>query len=221
MTVRILKSTIAGIADFPAQAATFAVEMKNWRAHMARVKEDEGKPDLPPIERHWAHPRPSAHPLVERAVNENCEADFEIVDDGPTPDQVLEGKKNDLLNRVSVNEQVALASIVPIARRRSFEIRENDIRNSDSKMAADLTPGLLKKAAVALGAAQPIDVAAEVAKRRPAADTKHLEEQDDRRRRCDVIIRASSQAMADIDGLTLETIDGWKIPDFKGLKDAQ
>ena len=41
MKQKIAASAIAGIKDFAAAAASHAVEMKAWRGHMARVKQDE------------------------------------------------------------------------------------------------------------------------------------------------------------------------------------
>jgi hypothetical protein len=49
MKQKIAASAIAGIKDFAAAAASHAAEMKAWRAHMARVKQDEK--NAVPIER--------------------------------------------------------------------------------------------------------------------------------------------------------------------------
>jgi hypothetical protein len=62
MKQKIAASAIAGIKDFAAVAASHAVEMKAWRQHMARVKQDE-KNDVPIERRHVAYPRPRAHPM--------------------------------------------------------------------------------------------------------------------------------------------------------------
>jgi hypothetical protein len=213
MTYRVLKSQIQ--ADFEVAVAAHALEMRNWRAHMASVRADEGKPDLPAIERHVAYPRPSAHPLVEAAVNENDVADYEVVNDDPTPMQVLQSKKNDLLRAVSAAEAAAIAAIVPLGKRRALNLRENDIREADAKLSAELSKqGVIRTIAKATGLSATVDVGAEIDRRRAPEDTKHLLEQVERRRRINETERAAAQAHHDIEDLTLETIDSWQLPDF-------
>jgi hypothetical protein len=213
MTYRIAKSQI--FPGFEVAIAAHAKEMRDWRAHMIRVREDENN-GVTGIDRHVAHPRPGAHPLVEAAVNENDVADYEIVDDGPTPEQILTSKKNNLMNDVSVAEASAIAAISPpLGKQRLLSMRENDIRVADGKIMDEIQrPGLLAAAAVAVGISKPVDTMAEVLRRRPAEDTKFLEEQADRRERTSKINRAAAQMHSDIEDLTLETIDAWKMPPF-------
>lgn len=199
MTMKILKSAIAGIPDFPGAAAAHAVEMKHWRAHMQRVKDDEAN-GVTGIDKHMPHPRPNAHPIVESAVDENDELDFEIVDDGPTPEQILAAKKAVLLRAVGEAEQLAKQEIVPPGKARLLDLREFDI------MAGQPRVGMLKKVAVAVGLASMETFSPE--------DQKHLDEQADRRQRMAAVDRQAAQAMHDIENLTLETIDAWKMPTF-------
>jgi hypothetical protein len=53
MKQTIPASAIAGINNFAAVAQAHAVEMKAWRSHMARVKEDAAN-DVPIERRHVA-----------------------------------------------------------------------------------------------------------------------------------------------------------------------
>jgi hypothetical protein len=213
MTFRIVKSqTFPG---FEVAVAAHALEMRNWRAHMARVEVDE-KNNVAPIDRHVAHPRPGAHPLVEAAVNEHDIADYEVVDDGPTPAQILEAKKTDLYVAVSRAEQAAIDAIMPRRRHRLFVLREAAIRQADQAVIQELTKkrGMLASAAAAVGLTKAVDLSVDVERRRPADDTKFIGEQVARQRKIDAIHRAAAQAHNDIEDLTLETIDAWKMPPF-------
>lgn len=210
MTHRILKSTIASVPDFDVEVAAHAAAMKHWRAHMARVKEDEAN-GVTGIDKHAPYGRPMAHHAVAAAVNENDEADFDVVDD------TLEPRKTALMDQVNQAEQSAIAAAAPRGKRRLFQMREADIRAADTERATELLRtstssggflGLFKSKAPA------VDIDAMVAEQRPAEDTVHLKEQDTRRERIHAIERIAAQAYHDIEDLTLETIDAWTMPDF-------
>ena len=105
MTLRLLKSALAEalIADYVAAVEKFAVERKNWVAHMAFVEAERNFPLQKPeranygsaydfdaalkeynaalFQRHVGYPAPSAHPAVMAAVNDRGDVDFEIIDD--------------------------------------------------------------------------------------------------------------------------------------------
>jgi hypothetical protein len=214
MTFKIAKSIADTFPNFEPMVAAYAAELRHWRAHMKRVAEDEAR-GAPAAERHMAYPRPDTHQTIMAAVNENDEADYQIVDDGPTPAQILAAKKGDLAHLVSVAEAAAIAAVVPVRKQRLFNLRENDIRAADSKIAQDIEkPGLLASAASAIGLSSPVDIAAEIERQRPAADTQHLNDQADRRRKINAIERAAAQMHADIEDLTVETIDAWQIPNL-------
>lgn len=211
MTVRVPKSQAHD--GFDADVAAHAFEMRHWRAHMARVAEDE-KNKVEPIDRHIAHPRPGAMPLIEACVNENDVADYEIFDDGPTEDQILAMKRLELIGKVTEAEQAAIATVVPIGKRRIFDLREHDILVSDEKIIRDLEPGWVAKVASTVGVAKKIDVQAELEKRRPAEDTKFMQEQSGRRARINAIQRIAAQMHSDIEDLTAETVGSWVMPNF-------
>ena len=214
MKQKIAASAIAGIKDFAAAAASHAVEMKAWREHMARVKQDE-KNDVPIERRRVAYPRPRAHPMVERAVDENDEVNFEVLDDGPTAAELLATRKAALLNEVSIAESKAIDAVIPAGKRRLFNLRESDIRAADAAKALALAAsksGLLKR--VTGGAMSPEQMAAQIGAERSLEDTAHLRAQEGRRARIEAIERAAAEAHHDIEDLTAETIGGWKLPTF-------
>jgi hypothetical protein len=214
MKQQIPASAIAGVKGFSVAAAAHAFELKSWRAHMARVADDEMN-DVPIERRHVAYPRPRAHPLVERAVDENDEVDFEIVDDGPTAEEKLAARKVELFHEVSIAEHKAIDAVVPTAKRRFFNLREAAILDADRTKSALLwasNAGLVKKVT---GAAMSADqIAARVESERPAGDTTFLREQTERTDRLAAIQLAAAKAHHDIEDLTAETVGGWKLPTF-------
>jgi hypothetical protein len=214
MKQKIPASAVAGITNFAVVAASHAVETKAWRAHMARVTDDQ-RNDVPIERRHVAYPRPRAHPMVERAVDENDEVNFEVVDDGPTAAELLAARKAELLNAVSFAEAKAIDAIAPVGKRRLFNMRESTIRESDQLVAGALyakNSGFIKKLiGVVLDDKQ---IAAKIEAERPIEDTKHLQEQEERRARVAAIQLVAAKAHHDIEDLTAETISGWKLPTF-------
>lgn len=211
MTVSILKSQTW--ATFEADVARHAFEMKTWRAHMGRVKESERLGHVGD-QKYIAYPRPDAHPLVTSAVNENDDADFMIKDDLPTSEQILAAKKQILFGIVTSAETTAKNMILPATKRRAYTFREADIRANDDKIVRDIQPGMFAKAAVALKIVGVIDLQAEAEKKRSSADTKFLADQAARAKAIAAINRSAAQMFSEIEDLTLENIDKWKMPDF-------
>lgn len=124
---RVFKSQIRGI-DFPAAVQAHCEELNAWQKHMAKVGVD---PEYVP------HPAPQAGADVAASLTEKDGAwvpDFEIIDDDPTPEEVLREKKNVLLARTVVMEREAEAAVVPLGKRRMFAIREGDIRSRDARL---------------------------------------------------------------------------------------
>jgi hypothetical protein len=214
MKQKIPASAIAGINNFYVAAAAHAAELKAWRAHMERVSDDQ-KNDVPIERRHVAYPRPRSHPLVESAVDEHDDVNFEIVDDGPTAEEELAAHKAELASAVSIAENKAIDAVVPPGKRRLFNLRESAILAADQIMAATLaasSSGILKK--ITGGAMKPDQIAARIEADRPADDTAHLKAQQERNARIEAIQLAAAQAHHDIEDLTAETIGSWKLPTF-------
>jgi hypothetical protein len=130
--------------------------------------------------------------------------------------QLLAAKKNDLLRSVSIREQEAIAAVLPPGKRRLFNIRENEIRADDAERARTLAEdqGLLKSVASAVGIGRKVDIAADVEKARSADDSNFLQQQADRRSKIEAIERAADKAHHDIEDLTLDNIDAWKMTTF-------
>lgn len=218
MTFTIPKSqTFPG---FDVAVAAFAKEMRDWREQEKTATEHDRKTDIDPKDR-WVHrKRPSADPWVMQAVNENGDADFEIVDDGPSNEQILKSKKSRLMIAVSEAEKDAVSLVVPAGKHRLLTIREGDILAADHARRMDMAanykpPSILKKISVAVGFSDPPpDIEAEVLKQRPQADVEFLSHRSDCSKKIEQINRAVAQMQSDIEDLTLDNIDAWKMPDF-------
>jgi hypothetical protein len=95
---------------------------------------------------HDPYPSPVAHPDIIAAVATDVgkdgtttfSADFEVVNDDPTPSDILASKKTSLFQQVLQAEDTAKASVLlPAGKRRAADMRENDIRTNDAKVASD------------------------------------------------------------------------------------
>ena len=203
MTHVVKKSVATVLGDFQGRVDKFASELSAWAAHMQRVATDAGNLKLKPEERHAPYPRPTAHPDVEMSVNENFQADFSIADDGPTEDEVLSAKKNELYSRVSAAEKEAIDAVEHPAKRRFFNIRRAEVAKADKKAAeaavrskSNLDQDGLDKA---------------IKKARKKEDADFIAQSDARQARIDEIIRAAAKMHHDIEDLTIDTIDSWKM----------
>lgn len=168
--------------------------------------------------RYEPYPKPIAHPDIVAAVAANIGADgnityasdFEIVNDDPTPEQILAVKKAALLQAVQQAEVEALKAVqLPLGKRRAANLLEGDIHAKDSELAKDLA------ADAKAHAWKNIDIVAEVEKRRDPKHTQHLADQESRREKVDAIVRAAAQIMSDIEDLRSENIDDFVMPSFE------
>lgn len=123
MPIEVKKSQIPAGFNFKDAVIAHADEWTEWLRHDHLVK--EGKAD--------AYPPPVARPLIDAAVRRNDDntvtPDYVIVDDGPTPEQILRTKKNALLAEVGRMEQSAIDAIIPIGKRRLRDMTYNNIMN--------------------------------------------------------------------------------------------
>ena len=179
--------------------------------------EDTASWDRQKLERHEPYPPPTAHPDVMASVSSYVDAagnitfipDFVIVNDDPSPDEIMELKKRALIESIIQAEMVARAKIeLPIGKQRAASIREIDLRNSDVD--------LQKKIVIGKNAddIQKIDMELELRKLRNPVDQKFLDDQQDRSSKIDVITRTAAAAMSEVEDLTLENIDKFVIPTF-------
>jgi hypothetical protein len=212
MTYKILKSSIAAakISDFAAAVAHHVRNLLEWRTREDIVAKQEPLPAQPRWDdflneaepgkaflvanqkyqiakrNHYTpFPRPTAHPYIEAAVREDAGkfvADFAIVNDDPTDDQVLRARKNALLIKIGEAESAATQLVLgPPGKRRLCEFKTRDILQTKTKL-------------------------------RTPADVQHLADQASRQTKIDAIARAAAQAMSAVEDLTLDNVDDYPEP---------
>jgi hypothetical protein len=184
MTYLIPKSTVARYPKFEDQVAQHVTELNFWAERERIVAEeaktpfparpaweDFGRYDDPAmaysiaiaeweekkLKRHDPIKRPQPNGHIESCVRKDGElfvADYEIINDDPTPDQVLQAKKAALIQAVTNMELQQIESIAPpVGKRRMINFRLGDIAADDenrmraiSKQIADINDGLNKLA---------------------------------------------------------------------------
>lgn len=216
MTVQIPKSKIG--PEFELEVAHFAQAMRDWRAHMGRVGDDE-RNGVTGINKHVPYPRPIAIQLVDEAVDEDGNPDYEIVDDTPSPDETLPERKQKLLNEVSIAEAVAIEAIAPRAKQRWQNLQEQEIRDRDVAVVRQVIEkeetGLLNAVKKAAGWKSPSnDIAKAVNDARSDEDQKILADAKAQRVKIADIQKIAAKAHAEIYDLTVDTIDKWTMPEF-------
>jgi hypothetical protein len=164
MTFKILKSKVAQHPNFADHVAQHATELNLWADREKIVAEESKTPlparpawgdfghrvdpateysktvaewEKAKLTRHAPIKRPMPHPDIEASVRldgDKFVPDFEIVNDDPTPEQILQAKKSALIRAVSVMEEAEIAKIAPPpGKRRHFNFRLNDIASEDQK----------------------------------------------------------------------------------------
>jgi hypothetical protein len=233
MTAKVLKSqirTLGGEDNFAEAVGKHVSDMNDWRLHMVSVGREPTK--------YVGYPPPQASPLINSAVKEvddgngmqHWEPDYEIVNDDPPPELMLQRKKNDLFNVVSQMEAVAAAAVLPAGKRRLFNIRHSDIVSADTirkkfiltdnerlrlKALNEIPEAKRADPVEYANVSQKFDISEDdlkdrVEKQRPVDDTAFLQEHEDRMKQYDEIARFGAALHAEIEDLTVENIDTWK-----------
>lgn len=212
MTHKILKSKLP--TDFDAQLATFIVEMDFWAEREKIVTEENKKPlgprplwgdfagkrdpaaefsvemakwEAERLKRHAPVKKPIASPDVVAAVqivDGKHVADFEVVNDDPTPEQVLRTKKDALIQRIHQDEEVAKRRVaLPLGKLRLAALREHDYLAIAEE---DRTPDQIA----------------------------HIEAQVAIQTKLAAIYRTGAEATSEIEDLTADNIDSFVLPTF-------
>ena len=127
--VKILKSHIG--PSFANEVASYGQQLSEWKEHMAHVAADKAA-NVPKDKAYAPYPAPVAPAEVMSAVDENGHPNYQIVDDGPTPDQVLSAKKQALFDRVSIIEDQAIQKIIPHGKLGILNYRSQQIEAKDT-----------------------------------------------------------------------------------------
>lgn len=168
-------------SGFVAAVHRHVAELQAWARQEKLAREKKADP----------YPAPTARPDVDQAVRRGDDgtfvADFEIVDDGPTPEQTLRARKNALINEVARLEQGALDAAWPPGSRRHHALLEQDAQRKEKKTKED---------------------------------RRFLDEMEARRHAVASIQRQAAAMQHEVEGLTAETVDGWRAKPFK-TEDAE
>ena len=127
--VKIFKSHIG--PSFVNEVASYGQQLSEWKAHMAHVAADKAA-NVPKDKAYAPYPAPVASTEVMSAVDENGHPNYQIVDDGPTPDQVLSAKKQELFDRVLIIENEAIQKIFPRGKLGIMNYRSQQIEAKDA-----------------------------------------------------------------------------------------
>lgn len=213
MTLKIDRESLPYSPEqFAAAVDAHIAALAEYTEHLKGVHADAANEALAPEDRRVAFPPPTADSLVEKAIRYDGQensgafrfvADYEIV--GPS----LAVRKQRLMQAVSEAEGAELAKVTPPGKARYWQMREQAIHNADSTRWNGYVAGLA-------GATVLTDFSDYVTGTRSAEDTRFLNEQEARRRDEKAIQFWAAKAHHDIEDLTEETVDGWKMEAFGG-----
>lgn len=194
--------------------------MPNW-ADVMGYPPDQRDAEFEKLNQAWAalrltyldpYPRPNAMPAVESAVRFDGErfiVDYEIVNDDPTPEQILARKKAALVNEIAKSEQAAMEQAqLPPGKVRLNAMEEAAYQAADAEVAKQFIERVGKDA-------NPKDLKAEIDKQRSPEHRQFLRDQGARQLRIDQIHLNAAQAMSDVEDLTADNIDTFEIPAFQ------
>jgi hypothetical protein len=166
-------------------------------------------------------PEPMDHPDIVAAINDKGEPEFEVFDDGPSPAEVLEQKKKALAMEVTAMEHAALEAVVPDRKRRLLNIRLNDLAKTESGRTKDLLNSIGRQIEESNDNNEKLDLmrrqrdlTAEIHAMRTPEEAALAEDQIERQKKIDAITLWAATMHNDIDDLTVDDIDTWKIEPY-------
>ena len=212
--IKIMKSQVG--PSFVADVSSYVADLADWKTHMAKVEADKAA-GVPKERAHAPFPAPLASPAVAAAIDENGHPNYQIIDDDPTPEQVLSEKKKNLFYAVRRAEEEAKSRVIPPGKIRILGMHQNAIMESDQKRAAVLLSaqpvGMLS--GIGIGAKKDIAKAqADARSSRSPEDAQFMQEQAARQAKIESIESVAIQMESDIEDLTTGNIDSWKMTPF-------
>lgn len=138
MKQRFPLSAVRGV-DVGGAVAAFLAEHAHWREHMRNVAADAEK--APEERTYQAYPAPVPSRLVAQAVEWDAAGvpseNFEVFDDGPTPEEVLAKKRSDLAAAVNLAETAARAAVLSPGKARLHWIKVSDVAAKKAEERTD------------------------------------------------------------------------------------
>lgn len=212
MKIQIGKSVITDQHRFDQAIAAYQAELKDWTAHNAKVESDFLNDKVKAKDKHHPYPPPTTSDLVALAAANG----YEIIDDGPTPEQKLATRKQELLLQVYDAQKVAAEKIITPAKMQLHDLRSLDIGNEDNRRIKTVIAKRKRfieaaKSFVGIPSTDPIEEALAM---RPADDEDFMKQHAKHRDKLQAIHRTAAQALADIEDLTPQTVGSFKVPEF-------
>lgn len=257
MPFSVKKSFLRNNPLFESAVAAHAKELKDWIEREKRVAEDMKNPNTTDADRWVSCPKPeSPNEWVASSVDENGNVSFDVVDDDPTPEEILGAKKTALINELQSAEDSAHNEVFPINKRPFLGIQVADIGKADQalrarmiaaaseKFTADFDAyngeverissskrGILASAAAKIGISEDpriseiqalekpklveLNIEDDLAKLRTDDENRVLAENQRIQAEDENISRNAARSLHEIEDLTVETIDQYRIPDLK------
>lgn len=164
----VLTAALAGLFSldfFPQAVGTYVDELNEWREHMLRVESDKNAVEAAPArdafdspsdyvaaqkdwqartdQLHQPYPKPFPPlPLFEQFVDVDAAgayvASIEIINDDPTPEQLLVARKARLTLQIQEDETRAIEAAMPANKVRYLTMRKNGIDALDAMALKDL-----------------------------------------------------------------------------------
>lgn len=203
--IKLSAATALGIQDIDAAIKAFADEVKAWNHRNEMVEKTKDYENV--LERWTPCPAPSAHELIMKAVDAEGNISYTGEDDTQALKEIeFSHKKMALFQIVSNAEASERAKIVPPGKERLWRMQEEDVQIRDAKVIQTETK---KKKSI-----DPLKLRDIVDKKRTAGDKKHMVAQNERRETLRKIARWAAEQHADIEDLTMDTIDDWQMVPF-------
>ena len=235
----------AGIEDVNAAVTAYAAEVTAHAKQEKAVKDHEGK-KMPsrPIWNDFAgktdpaaefakaqekyeaavaarptpYPAPFAHPDIMSAVGPDGKPNYEIINDLPTPKDILIEKKTRLFGQVSLAETEAIHNIVPPGKRRLFNIQVEEVRKTDAERSEEMVRKINSEESEKTREKMIAELNSPDfhKKARSKQDKATMSAHDDRTKKIDAIILWAATLHAEIEDLTLDNIDTWTLTPYSG-----
>lgn len=201
MTHVIKLSELCGTmpADFDAMVAKHVEELVVHRAHMKEVDAGRAKP----------YPGPRAHQMIELSIRDDGNTfvgDYRIEDDSAAlAARSIEERKTALALDVTREEHALCETVLPTRKRRALSFRRQDVQDSD----ADRRNNILKTAVARNIKRTADEIDADVEAGRTTEQAGVVKEYEETNAAIIAITRHAAELHAQIEDLTVETIDNW------------
>lgn len=240
-TISLSELQAAGIEDVHEAVSSYAEAVRKWTEHHERVKADALRPQPPePIpedflenhefetayqqwareaeERHQAYPMDHHHPAIMAAIRIDggtVRPDYELVDDTPTPEEVLRSQKDALLQLILQEEVRRKGVVSPPGRARHMMLQLREVQERDRTRMSEYMENL-NLTGLKVGSAEQKDALRRsmdyrADHGRSPEDQRFMDTLEDIQAQQSKIDDRASELMGEVEDLTPSNIDDWKL----------